>query len=534
MSILLFLVISYILLSIALYFLFPKSNTEAWKGLIPLLNFIELAKITGRKPSFALWMLVPIVNFFIYSYLVIDLVRSYGKLKFWHSLVAVVAAPLAVFYLAFNKDEKYWGPSIQLEKAYSLKIQEAKSNGEDKKLQKLLSANPYKKSPIREWADSIIFAVFAAAFIRMFLIEAYVIPTSSMEGSLLVGDFLFVSKAHYGIRTPQTVAMIPLLHNRIPGLNAESYLENPKLPYFRLPALEQIDRNEPVVFNYPEGDSVYIFPGRTWSTHDMKRGSIPPQISNIIESGAIKPVARPMDKKDHYIKRCIAIPGDKLEIKDRVVFVNDEKGKEPEFLQFMYRVSFPPGPVNTSRFSEWGISTEDIVGQQGQGMFVLVLNEEQKQKLLSLDPNVIITPLESELLSSDPGKLFPHDAERYGNWNVDNYGPVYVPEKGKSIQISPENIAFYRRIISVYEGNVLEENQNEILINGIPSSSYTFKMNYYWMMGDNRHNSEDSRVWGFVPEDHIVGKPLFIWFSTKEGSISKGINWKRIFKNAAK
>lgn len=533
MAILIFFIASYILFSISLFFLFPKMNVKGWKGLVPGLNFIELSKLSGRKVSFAGWILVPIVQFFIYSYLCIDIARSFGKLKFWHSVVAVVAAPLIFFYLAFTKNEKYWGPTVQLEKEYASKIEDAKSKGDDKRLQKLLSGNPYKKSQIREWADSIIFAVFAAAFIRMFLIEAYVIPTSSMEGSLLVGDFLFVSKAHYGIRTPQTVAMIPLLHNRIPGFNAESYLKKPNLPYYRLTALENIDRNEPVVFNYPEGDSVYIFPGRTWSVHDFRRGTIPPQIANIIESGGVELVTRPMDKKDHYIKRCIAIPGDKLEIKDRVVFVNDEKAPEPEFLQYMYRVTFPPGPVNTSKFSEWGISSEDIVGQQGQGMFILVLSEVQKEKLISMDPNVNITPLESELLTSDAGKLFPHDAKKFPSWNVDNYGPVFVPEKGKTVQINSDNIAFYRRIISVYEGNTLEENGDQIKINGELANSYTFKMNYYWMMGDNRHNSEDSRVWGFVPEDHIVGKPLFIWFSTKEGSISKGINWKRIFKSAS-
>ncbi len=525
-----FLLVLYIILSISLYFLFPKTGQPGWKGLVPGLNFAEWCRLIGRSPWHAAWLLFPIVNIFIYAGMAVDMARSFGKYSFWHSALAVLFAPFYFAYLAFREEETYGGPTLVMEREYRAQIQEAKEKNNARQLQKLLEKNPYKKSATREWAEAVIFAVFAAAFIRMFLIEAYVIPTSSMEGSLLVGDFLFVSKAHYGIRMPETIAMVPLLHNRIPGLNIESYLEKPKLKYYRLPALQTIGRNDPVVFNFPEGDSVYVFPGRTWTIYDYRRGAVPPLMAKQIESGAKKLVTRPMDKKDHYIKRCIAIPGDSLEIRNRQVYINGQPGKNPLHLQYMYTVTFPEGPINTSNFSNWGISREDIILQQGPNAFVIVLSDEQKNKVQAMDPNIQIEPIDMGQLDNKPGKLFPHDPENFPGWTVDNFGPIYVPEKGATVKVSPENIALYRRIISAYEGNELSVRNGKVFINGQETDEYTFKQDYYWMMGDNRHNSEDARVWGFVPEDHIVGKPVIIWFSTREGSIRNGINWKRIFK----
>jgi signal peptidase I len=526
MGFLIFLLIGYILLSVSLYFLFPKAGVDGWKGLVPGLNFVEWCKLIGRKGAHAAWLLFPIVNIFIYAGMAIDMVRSYGHYGFWDSVLAVIAAPFYFFYLAFKPEETYEGPTLVKEKEYKALIEEAKASGQNRKLNKLIRNNPYHKSQVREWAEAVIFAVFAAAFIRMFLIEAYVIPTSSMEGSLLVGDFLFVSKAHYGIRTPQTIAMVPLLHNRLPIFNSESYLEKPKLPYSRLPALESIDRNDPIVFNYPEGDSVYIFPNRTWSIHDYRRGAIPPQQAQRIKTGNKELVTRPMDKKDHYIKRAVAVAGDSLFIRNRQVYINGQPAEKPKHLQFMYRVTFPnPGGINTRNFPDWGISQEDLVAQQGNNAYIMVLSDEQREKVRRLDNNVIIEPLDMSALDNNPEKLFPHDPKHFPGWTVDNYGPIYVPEKGATVKISPENIALYQRIINVYEDNELEIKGGNIYINGKETDEYTFKMNYYWAMGDNRHNSEDSRVWGFVPQDHIVGKPVIIWFST-----NNGINWGRIFK----
>ncbi len=530
MTILLFLVVSYVLLSISLTKIFEKAGENGWKALVPGLNFIVWSRLVGRKGAYAAWLLIPIVNIFIYAGLCVDLVRSFGMYKFKHSLFAVVYTP-AVFFFLWFKGEKYGGPTLVKEKEFFDKMKAAREGNKVRQLRKLQAENPYKKSVVREWTEAIIFAVFAAAFIRMFLIEAYTIPTSSMEGSLLVGDFLFVSKAHFGIRTPETILMVPLLHNRIPYLNTESYLAKPNLPYFRLPALEKIDHNEPVVFNFPEGDSVYVFPERTWTIYDYQRGAIPPVRSRQIKSGKAKLVCRPIDKKDHYIKRCIAIPGDSLEIKNRQVYINGQPAKNPSMLQYIYKVNIPGGVLNTAKFNDWGIYDEDVI-QRGQNFLELVLNEEQKEKIKALDPSISIEHIKIPL--SGANHLFPHDPVHFHNWTVDDYGPIYVPKKGATIKISPENIALYRRIIEVYEGNKLKETGGKFFINGKETDSYTFKMNYFWMMGDNRHNSEDARVWGFVPENHIVGKPLFIWFSTRNGSIANGIRWNRLFTSANK
>ncbi|MDX1943752.1 MAG: S26 family signal peptidase [Saprospiraceae bacterium] len=545
MSILIFLIISYILLSISLYFLFPKAGEAGWKGLVPGLNFVVWAKVVGRNPWHAAWMLFPIVNFFIYAGLAIDMVRSFRHYTFWESLLSVIATPFFFFYLAFNEKEKYDGPTLVKEREFRKQLQEAKANNNKKQLSKLEASNPYKRTQLREWAEAIIFAVFAAAFIRMFLIEAYVIPTSSMEDSLLVGDFLFVSKAHYGIRTPMTVVQVPLFHNRFGAgggrgimkllkvIEGETYLEKPSLPYYRLPAIESIDRNDLIVFNYPEGDSVYIFPDRTWSSHDYRRNSIPASYAQQIKTGRKKLVTRPMDKKDHYIKRCVAVGGDSIMIRDRQLYVNGKPAKNPSKMEFMYSVEIPEGvTINTRNFANWGISTEDMLSANSNPM-ILILTDEQKAKIQGMDAGINLTYLDMGRVSGGD-KLFPHDPNRTEGWTVDNYGPIWVPKKGVTIDLTPENIALYRRTIDVYEGNDFAERDGKFFINGKETNRYTFKMNYFWAMGDNRHNSEDSRVWGFVPEDHIVGKPLFIWFSLKEGQLSKGINWKRIFTSAAK
>ncbi|MCB0639709.1 MAG: S26 family signal peptidase [Lewinella sp.] len=532
------LLIGYVLLSISLYRVFEKAGEAGWKGLVPGLNFVVWAQLVGRKPWHAVWMLVPLVNIFIYAGLAVDMARSFGKYKFWHSFVAVVATPFLFFYLGYKPEEKYIGAILPREREYAERIEEAREKGNDRRVQKLMQENPYRKSSLREWGEAVIFAVFAAAFIRMFFIEPFVIPTSSMEGSLMVGDFLFVSKVHYGLRTPETVAMLPLLHNREPFFGGESYFEKPSLPYYRFPALEPLDRNDPVVFNIPAGDSIYIFPDRTFTHKEFELNLIKEYNATydaLIRSGRKKLVTRPVDKRDHYVKRCIGVAGDSLQIIDRQVYINGAPAENPENIQFMYQVTLPGTSFNTSRFAEWGISEEDVRPTRNPQVRIITMTNQQKEQLQSLDPNLQIEVVE---FSTDPAygyrpeRLFPHDPRHFGPWTVDNFGPIYIPKKGVTVAISPDNIAIYRRIIGVYEDNELEERDGKIFINGEEATEYTFQMNYYWMMGDNRHNSEDSRVWGFVPEDHIVGKPLFIWFSLREGSLRKGINWSRVFTRA--
>lgn len=531
------LIIGYILLSLSLYKLFAKAGEDPKKGLIPGYNFAVWARLIGRKPSWAALLLIPIVNIFIFAGMAVDLARSFGRYSFTDSVLAVVFAPFYFGWLGLS-DEQYEGPILERERAYKAEIEEARAKGSQRKVQQLESRNPYRKGPIREWAEAIIFAVFAAAFIRMFLIEAYVIPTPSMEGSLLVGDFLFVSKAHYGMRMPQTVAMLPLLHNRAPVVDAESYWEKPSLPYRRLPALESIDRNDPIVFNLPSGDSVYVFPDRTWTAQDLRYGMIEeanPAYFRAIQSGRKELITRPMDKKDHYIKRAIGLPGDTLQIIDRQVYIDGQAVDNPTHLQYLYRVT-PTQALNIERLTDWGIGQGDVMQGFEPNEFLMFLSQEQIGQLKGTDAGISIEPIDWEhpRLPQNPRRLFPHDPANYSGWTVDNFGPVYIPRAGATIPISPENIAMYERIINVYEDNDLDVRNGQVYINGEAADSYTFKQDYYWAMGDNRHNSEDSRVWGHVPADHIVGKPLFIWFSLKDGSLANGINWSRLFTGADK
>lgn len=524
MSILIYLIILYVLICFTLGKVFAKAGVTPSKAWIPGVNFMEWCVLVGRPRWWAALLLVPIVNIFIFSGIAVDLVRSFGRLSFMDSFWAVVFTPYILWKIGNDEKSQYLGKTIELEAEYAAKIQNAIQNKDEYELKKLQYNNPYKKSEIREWTEAIIFAVFAASFIRMFLIEAYVIPTSSMESSLLVGDFLFVSKVNYGIRTPQTVASFPLLHNRLPFNVGESYLEYPKLGYHRFFKLQDIQRNEPVVFNYPEGDSVFIRPERTYSIHDFRRFGV---FNNPNARGLIKDmVVRPMDKMDFYIKRCVAVAGDSIKIIDKQLYVNGQMAQNPTNLQHQYTVKAKGGgAVNVSKLEELDVNIADTDYKNNQ----FNLNKGQVEKLKAMGAEVTEGIREKPM----PTYFFPHDT-LYFKWDVDNFGPLYIPKAGATIQLTPQNMTIYRRAIAVYENNKLEEKGGKIYINGQETTSYTFKLNYYWMMGDNRHNSEDARVWGFVPETHVVGKPLFIWFSTKNGSIANGIRFNRIFTSAYK
>lgn len=520
MSILIFLLISYVLLCFTLSILFKKVSVDATKAWIPGVNFAEWCKLIGRSPNHAWWLLFPIVNFFIFAAMCVDMVKSFGKMSFWDSALAVIYAPLAFWLIGSNKSINFIEPAFAKEKEFLDEMHEAQKRKDWARVQRIRNTNKYARGAIREWAESIIFAVFAAAFIRMFFIEAYVIPTPSMEGTLKVGDFLFVSKVHYGIRTPITVAMIPLLHNRIPKLDVESYFTKPSLPYFRLPAITAVKRNDPFVFNWPVGDSVYVTPNRSWTDFQVKT-----QVDAARECKGLPLIVRPLDKKDHYIKRCVAIPGDSLQIIDRQLYINGKMADNPEHMQYMYQVSSTSSNLSIKKLESWGVNTKDPYFKYG----FLFLDEDQLTKIKAIGPDVTVTPYEN------PDKrCFPYDEIHFPNWSFNNYGPIWIPKKDVTIPISLENIAMYHRIINVYEHNNLEVRDQKIYINGQPSDTYTFKQDYYWAMGDNRHNSEDSRAWGFVPFDHVVGKPLFIWFSLKNGNFSDGINWNRIFTSTNK
>jgi signal peptidase I len=374
-----------------------------------------------------------------------------------------------------------------------------------------------------EWVDAIIFAVIAASFIRMFFIEAYTIPTSSMEKSLLVGDYLFVSKTAYGPKTPNTPLSFPFVHNKMPmTLHTKSYVEWIKQPYKRLKGFSKIKNNDVVVFHFPEGDTVATnIPSASYYQliREYGRDRVWSDERNF---GKI--IAHPVDKCENYIKRCVGIPGDVIEVVNSQLMVN---GKPQEFykgLQYDYMVSTNGTNINPKTLERLNIANDDIATAGAQ--YMLPLTDENVAKLKELANVTDITKMVQAKNELDRNS-FPSD-ERF-RWNRDNYGPVTIPGKGQTVSLNLDNLPLYRRIIDVYENNELEVRDEKIYINGQEATSYTFKMDYYWMMGDNRHNSADSRFWGFVPEDHVVGKAKFIWLSlNKDKKFPKNIRLRRM------
>ncbi len=380
-----------------------------------------------------------------------------------------------------------------------------------------------KQSALVEWIDALIFAVIAATLIRMFFIEAYTIPTSSMEKSLLVGDFLFVSKVSYGPKLPNTPISFPFAHHTLPlTKNTKSYLEFVKLPYKRLAGLGPIRRDDVVVFNFPEGDTVVLqHPERSYYAMVRDHGR-----EYILSNFDI--VVRPVDKRENYIKRCVAIPGDTLLIVNGEVVVNGKPQPPIEGLQFNYDVRTNGTPINSRILDDLSIARADRHFSPAAGLYMMPLTQASSNRLEQLGNVQSVQRYVSNRPSIMTNAIFPHSPNF--PWTEDNFGPLWIPAKGSTVDLTIENLPLYQRIIDEYEGNELRVSGSTIYINGKPATSYTFRMNYYFLVGDNRHNSADSRFWGFVPEDHVVGKGLFIWLSLdRDKRFPANIRWSRLF-----
>ncbi|MBN1924361.1 MAG: signal peptidase I [Prolixibacteraceae bacterium] len=384
-----------------------------------------------------------------------------------------------------------------------------------------------KQTKVVEWVDAIIFAVIAASFIRLFFFEAYVIPTSSMEKSMLVGDYLFVSKVAYGPKMPNTPLSFPFVHQSMPLTNykVNSYVEWIKKPYKRLKGFSEIENNDVVVFNFPEGDTVALnFPSQNYYELCRMYGR---ERVNADERSFGRIVSRPVDKKENYIKRCIGIPGDTIKIIDGEVFVNGKPQVFHKGRQYNYIITTDGSLFNSRVLDRLGISNDDREMFSG-GRFLFPLTLEQKEKFEGLKNVTSVTRFIMPEGNYDPA-IFPHSSNY--PWNVDNFGPLYVPKEGDTVELTVENLPLYERIIDVYENNELVVKDSTIFINGEAATSYTFNLDYYWMMGDNRHKSADSRYWGFVPIDHVVGKASIIWMSLdKDKKFPKKIRFKRLLK----
>lgn len=381
-----------------------------------------------------------------------------------------------------------------------------------------------KQTKVVEWIDAIIFAVIAATFIRLFFIEAYTIPTSSMEKSMMVGDYLFVSKVAYGPKLPNTPIAFPFVHHTMPfSTTARSFSTIIQNPYRRLKGFGSVKNNDVVVFNFPEGDTVALNM-QDRSYYDLVRTYGRDRVwTDKRVFGDI--IYRPVDKQENYIKRCIAIPGDSLRIKQGQVYVNGMPQKEIPGIQFIYIVSIAGESFNKAALEKLDISPNEVEAADSIYYLPLTKSSLEKMKQFSFVRSIKRYVKPAEMI--DPS-IFPNDAKF--PWNLDNYGPIWIPKKGATVSLTMENLPLYRRIIDVYEANDLLVKDEQIYINGSPATSYTFKMDYYWMMGDNRYNSADSRFWGFVPEDHIVGKASFVWLSLdKNKSFPSNIRWSRFF-----
>jgi signal peptidase I len=505
--------------------LYQKAGRKSWEALIPVHNAVVLMEIIRRPKWWVILLFIPIINLMIFPVVWIETLRSFGKNSSLDTALGILTFGLYTYTINYSDN-------VQYEADRSL----------------------VTRTLFGEWISALIFAITAATFVHNYFIQPYIIPTGSLEKTLLIGDFLFVSKFHYGARTPMTAVAFPMVHDTLPIVKTKSYLDFPQLPYFRLPGFQKVARNEIVVFSWP-ADTVRQF--------------------FVKEKG----VRKPIDKKSNYVKRCVGIPGDTLSIVDGFVYINGERSILPEraktqYIHTAYRAKGISGrKLQSENFKDFtrkyridNISNESyqallpyiygiysnerdnfVVISPAAGIPVEVVRklrlkmseilESQKELLLTVseaDHLNKVMKLDSVVRQVNRSKtpntsFFPNHLPY--DWNEDNFGPIVLPKAGTSVGLTLQNLPLYKKIIREYEKNLLVVKDGAIFINGKKTTQYSFQQDYYWMMGDNRHRSEDSRYWGFVPEDHIVGKPVLIWFSIEginEGIRNWSIRWDRV------
>ena len=507
------------------YRLYIKAGRKGWEALVPIYNAVVLMQIIRRPKWWVILLFIPIINLMMFPAVWVETLRSFGRTKWVDTLLVILTLGLYLFVINYDSKTTY---------------------DKDRDLN--------SKSWFGEWISALMFAVIAATLVHNYFIQPYIIPTGSLEKTLLIGDFLFVSKFHYGARTPTSAVAFPMVHDTIPIIKKRSYLKKPQLPYFRLPGFQDVKRNDIVVFSWP-ADTVRKFFVR--------------------EKGIIKPI----DKKSNYVKRCVGIPGDSLEIINGFVYINGVQNALPDRAKTQYtHYGYNNKGVSSRKLLDAGYkdfnrkykirkatqATYDAIAPYILG----VLSSENEyytvitpssgippeiigklrisaKELLDAKKEITLTVLEAKeilrtgIVDSIVQRItqtktaninfFPN-AIPY-DWNEDNFGPILIPKAGMTVDINEQTLPLYKKIIREYEKNVLSKEGSTIFINGKEASSYTFEQDYYWMMGDNRHRSEDSRYWGYVPEDHVVGKPVLVWFSIEginDGIKNWSIRWDRL------